>query len=376
MNKYKDTLAAYTMKKAIWIIITLMLSGLIPASVAIVLKYNDLCSAAKKAYLKGDFIQSIESATQASALIPFLPQAGREINRSFSALTNNPARIAASVIANIKDVNVQPLRRFKKELPGELASYCSPEQVKIIYDDVLKQIKEIAERKASAAYDAQNLSDLAVKLSILANVGYGATTQEADAMKQWLNSYAMWVRQEKYLTTHNLITALRSNLPDSFRETSVGELSDNILLICEKKRGIKYSGETAVTQAFQKAGFIVFPEASDKPVATFRLTAPQVKHGEPSHYSSSEYDTTTATRYPATATLSGTIVNSEGRLVKRITVSNMETTPRSLSYYGSSSSSMDRYGKPTQETIDSNAKKGLMQKMEAEIIRQVPGISL
>ena len=77
------------MKKVIWIIITLLLSGLIPAGVAIMLKYNDLCSVANKAYFEKNFIQSIESASQASDLIPFLPQADREIQRSLSALTDN-----------------------------------------------------------------------------------------------------------------------------------------------------------------------------------------------------------------------------------------------------------------------------------------------
>lgn len=499
------------MKKAIWVITTLLLSGLIPAGVAIVLKYNDLCSAAQKARFEGKFIQSIELASQASKLIPFLPPANREVRQSFSVLTNDPARIlpnlingdkwpeiqplladlharlaavipqkaltsaestidkgirketkaqttaaldskqinrsifglavlielnedieelflrfvemaknqrelptktfqnicrlqsclpvkernspswqslmdrlskqyasntAVSVIANIKDVNVQPLRQLKKELPGELASYCSPEHVKTIYEYALDQIKAIAEQEAATAYDAQNLSDLAVKFSILANVGFGASTQETDAMKQWLNSYATWLKQEKYLTTHNLINSLRSNLPDSFHATSVRELIDTIILICQKKRGIKFSGETALTQAFQKAGFIVFPAASDKPVATFKLTTPQISHGSPSEYSSSGGYGSTATRYPATATMSGIVLNSEGRQVKQITVSNTEPTPTSISYRGSSSSSMDQYGSPTQDTIDRNAKSGLMKKMEAEIVRQAPDIRL
>jgi hypothetical protein len=336
-----------------------------------------LCSAAKKARFENNLIQSIALASQASDLIPFLPQAEREIHRSFSALTNDPVRIATSVMKNIKDVNVQPLRRFKKDFPNELEHCCSKEQAKTIYDHVLNQIKLMAEQEAATAYNAQNLSDLAVKLSILANVGFGATAQETEAMKQWLNSYATWLKQEKYLVTHSLINSLRSNVPDSFRATPEGELIDTILLICEKKRGIKFSGEQALVQAFQKAGFIVFPATSDKPVATFKLAAPQVKHGEPNYYSSSGYGTTKATRYDSTATMSGVVINSEGRQVKQIAVYSTEPAPSSISYRSSNSSSyVDDYGSPTQDTIDRNAKSGLMKKMEAEIIRQAPGITL
>lgn len=283
--------------------------------------------------------------------------------------------LANSYISSINANSIESinLRQYLDETNGKLEPYSNHEAIQLLNQRFAEQIQIIAANNADKTSD---LNVLVCQIAILMQSGYGSNDVEVNNLTGWLMRCNEALRRNRYRDVFFLLSKLQTICPNCSPVQEPGRTISDLIDTCKLEKGIKVPDRGNLHNIFDTEGFIVFPSTSTETVASLKLTT-EISHGDTSTYSSSGYGYSNTSRSDATATMTAAIYNYRGRKIRTIPVYNTEKAPRSLSYYSSSSSSSGiRNAKPSQETIDENARKGLLEKLESKLIQEIRNVEL